>query len=220
MKRRKEKLVKFLEVEEIKNFQTPLINKVKKALNEDNKNSITDKIAIRDFALISLVYSCALRISEACKLEIEDLDLNKKLIYILDSKGDDRIVPIPEPVIKILTEWLEIRPNRKNNPYVFINIKGSTRPGAERHVNQKYYNQLFNRLSIATGVKLKDGSNVHPHTLRHSRAMEIYDSGTQLEMLQAILGHKDIKTTQVYCKVRTEKLNEIQQTVTGGIIEI
>lgn len=219
MKRRKEKLVKFLEVEDVKNFQTPLINKVKKALDED-KNSITDKIAIRDFALISLVYSCALRISEACKLQLEDLDLDKKLIYVIDSKGDDRVVPIPEPVIKILNEWLDIRPKRQKNPYVFINIKGSTRPGEERHVNQKYYNQLFNRLSDITGVKLKDGSHVHPHTLRHSRAMEIYDNGTQLEMLQAILGHKDIKTTQVYCKVRTEKLNEIQQNITGGIVEI
>ena len=142
MERKKTKLVKFLEVDEIKELQKPIINEVKEALEKDKLN-VPDKIAIRDFAVISLVYACALRISEACNLKLNYLDLNRKELEVVDGKGGDRIVPIPEPTIKTLKEWLEIRPNWKDNNYVFTNIKGSTRPGKIRPLNPKYYNQLF-----------------------------------------------------------------------------
>ena len=219
MGRKKVKLVKFLETEEVKEFQKPIIQEVKQALEKD-KLTVTDKIAIRDFAVINLIYACALRISEACNLTLNYLDLNKKEMYVIDGKGGDRIVPIPEPTIKIIQEWLKIRPNWKNNPYVFTNIKGSTRPGKIRPLNQKYYNQLFNELAEASGVKMKDGSNPHPHTLRHSRAMEIYDNIENIEILKKLLGHKNISTTQIYAQVRDSKVAEIQQAITGGLVSI
>lgn len=217
MKRNKSKIVKFLEIEEIKKFQEPLIKRAKLALST-KKKTVADITAIRDFALINLVYGCALRISEACNLTLNYLDLERKQLYVIDGKGGDRIVPIPEPVIKNLEKWLEVRPNWKGNNYVFTNIKGTTRPNGEiRPLNQKYYNQLFNKLSEESGIKLKNGDNVHPHTLRHSRAMEIYDNGTELEVLQNLLGHKEISTTQIYARVRNEKVNEVQQSIVGGI---
>lgn len=219
MERKKAKIVKFLEVEQIKEFQKPIIEEAKEAM-EKNEMSVADKIAIRDFAVINLVYACALRISEACKLTLNYLDLEKKEIYVVDSKGDDRVVPIPEPTIKIIKEWLKIRPNWKDNNYVFTNIKGSTRPGKVRPLNQKYYNQLFNKLAEMTGVKMKDGSNPHPHTLRHSRAMEIYDNIDNLEILKKLLGHKNIATTQIYAQVRDSKVAEVQNTIVGGLISI
>lgn len=219
MKRNKTKIPKFLEIEEVKEFQKPIINEVKTALEKD-KLTPTDKIAIRDFAVINLVYACALRISEACNLELKYLDFNKKILYVIDGKGGDRIVPIPDPTIKILQEWLEIRPNWKDNPYVFTNVKGTTRPGQIRPLTTKYYNQLFNRLAEQTGVKLKDGSAPHPHTLRHSRAMELYDAVQDIELLQKLLGHKNITTTQIYAQVRDERVAEMQQKITAGLISI
>lgn len=219
MKRNKTKIPKFLEIEEVKEFQKPIINEVKTALEKD-KLTPTDKIAIRDFAVINLVYACALRISEACNLELKYLDFNKKILYVIDGKGGDRIVPIPDPTIKILQEWLEIRPNWKDNPYVFTNVKGTTRPGKIRPLTTKYYNQLFNRLAEQTGVKLKDGSAPHPHTLRHSRAMELYDAVQDIELLQKLLGHKNITTTQIYAQVRDERVAEMQQKITAGLISI
>lgn len=219
MKRNKTKIPKFLEIEEVKEFQKPIINEVKTALEKD-KLTPTDKIAIRDFAVINLVYACALRISEACNLEFKYLDFNKKILYVIDGKGGDRIVPIPDPTIKILQEWLEIRPNWKDNPYVFTNVKGTTRPGQIRPLTTKYYNQLFNRLAEQTGVKLKDGSTPHPHTLRHSRAMELYDAVQDIELLQKLLGHKNITTTQIYAQVRDERVAEMQQKITAGLISI
>lgn len=216
MGRKKTKLIKFLEVDEIKKFQEPLLHRAKCAL-ENNMSTFADKIAVRDFTLINLVYACALRISEACNLKLEDLDLHNKQLYVIDGKGGDRIVPIPDMIIKNINVWLSIRPKWKDNPYVFTNIKGSTRPGKIRPLTMKYYNQLFNELSEISGVKLRNGGNVHPHTLRHSRAMEMYDSNVDLEVLQALLGHKEISTTQVYAKVRDERVKAAQNMVTAGI---
>ena len=217
--RTKQKIVKFLEIEDIRKFEEPLTKSVKNALNKQALTA-TDKIAIRDFAVINLVYACALRISEACKLKLKDVDLDKKEMIVFDGKGGDRYVPIPEPTIQILKEWLEIRPEWKNNPYFFTNIKGTTRPGEIRPITSKYYNQLFNKLATITGVKLKDGENPHPHTLRHSRAMEIYDNKVQLEIIQALLGHKNISTTQIYAQVRNERVMEAQQAITKGLVTI
>lgn len=219
MGRTKTKIVKFLETEEVKEFEKPLMERAKQALNEE-KMTITDKIAIRDFAVISLVYACALRISEACNLTLNYLNLDKKEMYVIDGKGGDRIVPIPDPTIKVIKEWLKIRPNWKGNNYVFTNVKGSTRPGEVRPLNQKYYNQLFHKLAEASGVTMKDGSAPHPHTLRHSRAMEIYDNIENIEILKKLLGHKNIATTQIYAQVRDSKVAEVQQAITGGLLSI
>ena len=223
MKRNKKKLVKFLEVDELKRYEEPLLNKAKNAIENEERNeklSPTEKIAIRDFAVISLVYSCALRISEACKLELNDIDLDKKILIVIDGKGGDRTVSIPEPAIKILKKWIEVRPNWNNNPYFFTNIKGTTRPGKIRPLNSKYYNQLCNRLAEQSGVLLRDGNKPHPHTLRHSRAMELYDNGVTLDILQALLGHSQLSTTQIYAEVRNEKIIDAQQKVVGGISTI
>lgn len=222
MKRNKKKLVKFLEVDELKKYEEPLLEKAKEAIENEKHEELkpTEKIAIRDFAVITLVYSCALRISEACKLELEDIDLDKKILMVIDGKGGDRTVSIPEPAINILKKWLEVRPNWKNNPYFFTNVKGTTRPGEVRPLSPKYYNQLCNKLAEKTGVLLRDGNKPHPHTLRHSRAMELYDNGITLDVLQALLGHSQISTTQIYAEVRNEKVIDAQQKIVGGISTI
>lgn len=219
MKRNKTKIIKFLEVDEVKKFQEPMLKDVKKILQKE-EIKIMDKITIRDFAVISLVYACALRISEACNLTLNYLDLNKKEIFVIDGKGGDRVVPIPEPTIKIIEEWLKVRPNWKNNNYVFTNVKGSTKPGKIRPLNPKYYNQLFNKLAEVTGVTMKDGSAPHPHTLRHSRAMEIYDIIENIEILKKLLGHKNISNTQIYAQVRDSRVAEVQQQITGGLLSL
>lgn len=225
MKRNKKKIIKFLEIEDVKKLEQPIVDRTKNAIEHEKENKLTttDKIVIRDFALISLVYACALRISEACELKLANLNLEEKIAYIEDSKGDDRVVPIPKPIIPAIEKWLAVRPNWKGNKYVFTNVKGTTRPGINgnaRPLNQKYYNQLFDKMAEQTGVTLRDGSVPHPHTLRHSRAMELYDANTDLEVLQAFLGHKNISTTQVYAVVRDERVIEAQQNVVKGLVTI
>lgn len=219
MARKKSKIIKFLEVEETRKLQEPLLEKVQLALKKE-KLEVQDKISIRDFALITLVYGCALRISEACKLKMNFLDYKNNIIYIIDGKGGDRAVPVPEPVMKNLELWLSIRPKWKNNDYVFTNIKGTTRPGKIRPLTMTYYNKLIDKLADESGVTLRNGAKPHPHTLRHSRAMELYDNTQNLEIVQAILGHSNISTTQVYAKVRNEKINQVMQKNLAGIVNL
>lgn len=219
MKRNKVKIVKFLETDDLKKLEAPLYERAKKALENENM-SVPDKIAIRDFIIFNLVYAGALRISEACNLELKDLDLEHKNVYVFNGKGGDRIVPLPDTTIDLIKKWLEIRPNWKNNKYVFTNVKGTTRPGKIRPINQKYFNQLFEKLANETGIKLRDGSLPHPHTLRHSRAMELYDNVGDLQLIQTLLGHKNIATTQIYAQVRDEKVAKMQNAITGGLISL
>jgi len=136
MKRNKIKLVKFLEIEELKEFEEPLYERAKSALEKENM-SVPDKIALRDFVVVNLVYAGALRISEVCNLELKDLDLEHKNIYVFNGKGGDRVVPLPDKAIELIKKWLEIRPNWKNNRYVFTNIKGTTRPRKSKTIKSK-----------------------------------------------------------------------------------
>lgn len=219
MKRNKTKIVKFLEIEDLKELEKPIYERAKKAL-QNEIISVPDKITIRDFVIINLVYAGALRISEACNLELKDLDLEHKQIYVFNGKGGDRIVPLPDATIELIKIWLKIRPQWRNNNYLFTNVKGTTRPGKTRPLTTKYFNQLFEKLAKETGIKLKDGSLPHPHTLRHSRAMELYDNVGDLQLIQTLLGHKNIATTQIYAQVRDEKVAEMQNAITGGLINL
>ena len=105
------------------------------------------------------------------------------------------------------------------NEFIKLKVKSITTKYLDNNLI-KYYDELFRELSEKTGIKMKDGSNPHPHTLRHSRAMEIYDSINDIEILQKLLGHKDISTTQIYAQVRDEKVMEVQQSVLKGLVSI
>ena len=67
---------------------------------------------------------------------------------------------------------------------------------------------------------MRDGSDPHPHTLRHSRAMEIYDNVENLEIVKKLLGHKNISTTQIYAQVRDSKIVAVQNSITGGLLNL
>lgn len=217
----KKKIIKFLEIEQLTKLQEPLYINVEKALKKKKKTK-TDIINIRDFAALNLVYGCALRISEMCNLKTHNLDLQNKVIRVVNGKTGDRFVPIPENTLKWVNKWLEIRPNWENNNYVFCNVKGSTRPDNNIvPIKRMYWNKLLKRLAIQTNVRMNGGEELllpHPHTLRHSRAMALRDNNIPLDIIQNILGHKSINTTaNEYLIVRQEKLIEAQNMVTGGI---
>lgn len=225
--RNKKKVLKFLEIEELEKLEKPLVEKAKNVLGK-NKYELTekDKIAFRDFALLSLLYACALRISEAVNLKLHNLLLDEAQVIIIDSKGDDRIVDIPLPVIDILKEWLEMRPDLEDNQYVFTRVRHSTKKENKSNklpLRRQYYNNLITKLAQITGVTLKGGQELqlpHPHTIRHSRAMALRDDDTELDVLQEILGHKDLRTTQVYAHARREEMRKAQMKNTKGIFSI
>lgn len=221
-KRTKKHLIKFLEIEQLGELEKPLVEKVRMALAKKQMNSY-DKVAIRDMAVLTLVYSCALRISEATHLKLINANLEKQYIYVIDSKGDDRKVFIPEPTLNILYKWLEIRP-QNNNPYFFCHVKGSTKPVEfveEKPLSRRYFNTLIEKLAKETGVVMEGGTELKkptPHTLRHTRAMNLLDGGTDLNVIQQVLGHKNIATTLVYATARQEMADDAQKQNVAGIV--
>lgn len=160
----------------------------------DNKflmTRIEDIKNLKHKAIISLSYSVGLRVSEVINLKILDIDSQRMIINIRQSKGrKDRIVPLSENILKLLRDYFkEFKPVE----YLF---NGQIEP--------KYSATSCNQL-----VKQYLGKNYHFHLLRHSCATELLERGTDLRCIQKLLGHSSSKTTEIYTHVSTSMLGKI-----------
>ncbi|MGI6709962.1 MAG: site-specific tyrosine recombinase XerD [Bacilli bacterium] len=157
-------------------------------------------LGIRDRAVVELLYSSGLRISELVNLKLEDLHLELNFIKITGKGNKERIVPVGEIAIDYLNKYLsESRPflNKKHNNWVFLSKNGSQ----------------INRQTIFTTLKEKAkqanlSESISPHKLRHSFASHLLEQGTDLRLIQELLGHEDISTTEIYTHVNDSKLKE------------
>lgn len=161
-------------------------------------------LALRDLALLEVLYGTGARISEVCGLGFGDVDLDGALVRLFGKRSKERIVPLGRPAIRALAEWFdEGRPalvpatwrSRDDADAVFLGARGSrlTRQGAWL-VLQRW----------ARTVGLAD--QVSPHVLRHSCATHLLDHGADIRTVQELLGHASISTTQIYTRVATERL--------------
>ena len=151
----------------------------------------------RDDALFELIYSCGLRISEACTLKLANVHLDEKLILV-HGKGDkERIVPFGDRALeKILVYLNEVRPqllHGRNVAEFFVNYRGEP-------ISRKGVWKRFQELEALSGVEAK------VHTLRHSFATHLLSGGADLRSVQELLGHSDIRTTEIYTHVNTDDL--------------
>ena len=180
-----------------------------KVLSEEEVDQIlesidtSDNVGKRDAALFELIYSCGLRISEACDLKISNVHLNEHLIMV-HGKGDkERIVPFGERAEQKLVFYLnEVRPslvNGKSVPEVFVNYKGE-------RISRKGVWKRFHELEQLAGV------NAKVHTLRHSFATHLLSGGADLRSVQELLGHSDLATTQIYTHVTDDQLKKAHET--------
>lgn len=166
-----------------------------------NKNEI--KCILQSFknikhkALISLIYSSGLRIGEALRLEIKDIDSKRMMLYIRQSKGNkDRYVPLSHILLKLLRDYFKAYRPRK---YLF---EGN---------NQTQYSAASARAILNKAVKYcKIKKHVTLHTLRHSYATHLLESGTDIRLIQELLGHNSPKTTMIYTHVSTSSLHKIE----------
>lgn len=159
-------------------------------------------MGIRDAALFELIYSCGLRISEACTLTIDNLHMKERLILVCGKGSKERLVPFGQRAYENLSRYLEeVRPKLVGNrivPEVFVNYKGE---GISRKGVWKRYQDL-EKLS---GVEAK------VHTLRHSFATHLLQGGADLRSVQELLGHSDMATTQIYTHVDNAQLKEAHE---------
>lgn len=180
------------------------VNQVEKILSAIDSSSLVGK---RDSALFELIYSCGLRISEACGLLMENLHLNEQLILV-HGKGDkERIVPFGETARRKLEEYFfEARPvlvGSKIVPEVFVNYRGEA-------ISRKGVWKKFKELNILAGIDAK------VHTLRHSFATHLLAGGADLRSVQELLGHSDLATTQIYTHVDDKELSSYHQKYFPG----
>lgn len=147
--------------------------------------------------ILALLYSCSLRVSELINLKWTNIDRSRMVINIIQAKGNkDRQVGLNEQLIKLLTEyWLEY----KSNEYV---LNGQASPKySERSVGE-----VIKQLAKKAGI---DNKRVYTHLMRHTSATHLVENGTDINLIQKILGHSNVKTTNIYLHVSHNLINKI-----------
>jgi integrase/recombinase XerD len=150
--------------------------------------------AMRDRALVELLYGAGLRVSEAVGLAKSSIDPDTRVVRVLGKGGKERLVPLGRPAADALRRYLAIgRPHldRRHRPDLFLNARGGalTRAGAFL---------ILRRLAERAGL---EPGRVHPHLLRHSFATHLLEGGADLRSVQEMLGHADVATTERYTHV-------------------
>ena len=163
---------------------------------------ITTSLGIRDRVIIEVLYSCGLRISELVNLKLEDIFFNEGYIKVIGKGDKQRIVPLGDIANTYLKTYInDIRyqmVKNINNQYVFLNYQGNK----------------ISRISVFKMIKnAVKKENIHktisPHTLRHAFATHLMEGGADLRIIQIMLGHKSITTTQIYTHINNKFLKNI-----------
>ncbi|MDQ3016720.1 MAG: tyrosine-type recombinase/integrase, partial [Bacteroidota bacterium] len=173
------------------------INKLLITLNESDKSFG----ALRDQAMIGLLYGAGLRRSELIQLKWNDLDLHRRTLRILGKGKKYRQVPVNEELIRILTELKEVSdiPLNPSEPLEIIRMDNG-KPCYPKYV----HNKVVNMLGTVTTADKKS-----PHILRHSMATHLMDEGAELNAVKGILGHASLAATQVYTHASISRIREV-----------
>jgi integrase/recombinase XerC len=153
---------------------------------------------LRDIALLELLYGSGLRVAEASSLDIDDLDLARGRVSVWGKGGKQRVVPLSEPAADALRRWLadgrgELATETSPAAAVFLNLRG-------RRMTPRDARRVLDRRAVAP---------THPHALRHTFATHLLDGGADLRVVQELLGHADLATTQRYTHVSKERLRSV-----------
>ena len=191
-----------------KNIVSPKSAKLlPKAMDADLVQRLLDfkpkgMIEIRDKAIAELLYSSGLRLSEICKLDLEDLDLKERTCVVTGKGNKTRMVPVGTKAIQSLRDWiiyrnelLESKETQTNA--LFLNNKGS-------RISARSIQLRLEKLCLQRGLP-----GINPHMLRHSFASHVLESSGDLRAVQEMLGHSDIGTTQIYTKLDFQHLSKV-----------
>lgn len=178
-----------------------------KILYQDEINQMLDELPtetnldIRNRVIFELLYSTGIRVSEAVAIRISEIDRNLKVILVHGKGGKDRYVPFNEHFEKILNLYLKnARPTligKKTSEILLLNFRGDK-------LTPRGLEYAFNEV-----LKQINQPGLHPHTLRHSLATHLLNNGADLRIVQELLGHSSINTTQIYTHVSVKKLQDI-----------
>jgi integrase/recombinase XerC len=158
-------------------------------------------LAIRDSAMLEILYASGARVAELCGLNFEDIDYERQAIRVLGKGNKERSIPIGIPAMKALKNWIDnARPqiaSDKSGSALFIGLRG-------KRIDQRTVRTVvYEALSAIEGLE-----KLGPHALRHSAATHLLEGGADLRTVQEILGHASLATTQIYTHVSTERLQK------------
>ena len=167
----------------------------------ENSIDLTSNEGHRNRAIIEVFFSCGLRVSELTNLKLSDLFLTQGFIRVNGKGGKQRLVPISERAIHELELWFDDRRQMNIKPgeedYVFLNRRG-------HHLTRTMILIMVKRQAEAAGIK----KTISPHTLRHSFATALLKGGADLRIIQELLGHADLGTTEIYTHMDDESLRQ------------
>ena len=190
------------------NINSPkLAQLLPKAMDADLVQKLLDfkakgMIEVRDKALAELLYSSGLRLSEICKLNMEDLDTKERTCVVSGKGNKTRIVPVGKKAIQAIRDWFMYRSELKQSKAtstnaIFLNNKGN-------RISPRSIQLRLERLCLMRGLP-----GINPHMLRHSFASHVLESSGDLRAVQEMLGHSDIGTTQIYTKLDFQHLSKV-----------
>ncbi len=193
-------------------LNTPKIpKKLPSVLSEQEISLIIDSIEKssdfhhRDKAIIEMLYSCGIRVSELCSLEVSKLFLKDDLIMVTGKGSKERLLPIGKRAKKYINNYFKYSRDkfikRTSSSFIFVSKNGN-------QLTRAMINIILNKWTAISGIN----KSVSPHTLRHSFATHLLEGGADLRFVQALLGHSDISTTQIYTHLDKQHLKEIYKT--------
>lgn len=168
-----------------------------------NSFDLDDPVGIRNRAIIEIMYACGLRVSECATLKISNIFLKDRYLIVLGKESKERMVPFYPRCEELLELYLkESRPtfmvNKIEHDYLFVNQKG-------KPITSRSIQLLCENSAIEAGLSI----HVHPHMIRHSFATHLLDNGADLRVVQELLGHASLSTTQIYTHVTVDKLRKV-----------
>ncbi|MFY8273065.1 site-specific tyrosine recombinase XerD [Pseudoalteromonas sp. SSDWG2] len=168
-----------------------------------NAPDCDDPMGVRDRAMLELLYATGLRVSELIGLRMEHINQNQAVVFVKGKGGKERLVPMGEEALDWLAQYLKVgRPAlvKHATDFVFVSKRGI---GMTR---QTFWHRIKHYAMLAN-IK----SDLSPHTLRHAFATHLLNHGADLRVVQMMLGHSDLSTTQIYTHVANERLKSVHQ---------
>ena len=158
----------------------------------------------RNKTILELLYSSGIRISELVNIKTPNYDSEECLIRIMGKGSKERIVPLGDYAVNIMNDYMNnYRPliNKKHTDYVFVNNRGDK-------ISRQFIFKVITKEALKKGIK----KDISPHTLRHTFATHLLKNGADLRIIQELLGHENISTTQIYTHVTNNKLKSDYET--------
>ena len=190
--------------------ETPkLLKSIPKSISEKEVEALlaapdekTD-IGLRDKTMIETLYSCGLRISELTNLELLNLNLRQGVIRVIGKGQKERLVPMGDQLIGLLELFISSSRknllNKRHSDFLFLSTRG------QRMTRQSFWHRI-KHYCLASGF---EPDKISPHVLRHAFATHLLNNGADLRVVQLLLGHSDLNTTQIYTEVARQRLKRL-----------